>query len=395
MSGDIKREKDIGPNDPAYYAPRELRDRPTGAQPDTAPAQAAERRQRGTAEGSTSLPAGIPKRGDQSEIFTKAVAQALKEQMQSGPVEAPSVLRGMSGPRTVLMQAVRLTIAVAIAASIALLLVMAIPALQRPAGSIDTSSFASIWQSLKSSLLPAAQPKRVATLSVQEGRGLANEPLPLGIHVGDPPADASVTINGLPANARLTSGRRVSASEWRVPASEVSVVSVIPPEGFVGQMQLTAELRDGGGAALAGSSTRLSWAAPARAPAVPLAAPAAPVVAAAPVAAAPAPVPAAPRSEPMRNLDPGEVAALIRRGQDLLTGGDVQSARLLLQRAAEARDARAALLYGKTYDPAVLRQSGASDALADVVQARLWYQKAREWGEPEAQRQLDALALSR
>jgi hypothetical protein len=300
----------------------------------------------------------------------------------------------MSGPRTLLMQAVRLTIAVGIAASIALLLVMAIPALQRQAGqSIDTSSLVSIWQSLKSSVLPAAQPKRVATLSVQEGRGLANEPLPLGIHVGDPPTDASVTISGLPASARLTSGRRVSASEWRVPASEVSVVSVIPPDGYVGQMQLTAELRDGGGAALAGSSTRLFWAAPARAPAAPPAAPAAPAVASATTVAAP--VPAAPQSELVRNLDPKEVAALVRRGQDLLAGGDVQSARLLLQRAAEARDARAALLYGKTYDPVVLRQIGASGPLVDVAQARLWYQKAREWGEPEAQRQLDALASSR
>jgi hypothetical protein len=28
----------------------------------------------------------------------------------------------------------------------------------------------------------------------------------------------------------------------------------------------------------------------------------------------------------------------------------------------------------------------------DLVQARNWYQKAREWGSPEAQRLLDALA---
>lgn len=393
MSGDIKHEKNTGPDDPAYYAPRELRDRPAGAPPDAASAPGAERRPRPPAEGASSQTGSLPQRSDHSEIFTKAVAQVLKEQMQSGPVEAPSVLRGTSGSRGLLMQTARLVIAVAISASVALLLVMAIPTLQRPAdSSVDTPSLASIWQSLKSSLLPATQPKRVATLSVQEGRGLADEPLPLGIHVGDPPTDASVTIGGLPANARLTAGRRISASEWRVPASEVSVVSVIPPDGFVGQMQLTAELRDGGGAALAGSSTRLSWAAPARATAAP---PVAPAVAAAPPVAAPAPVSAAPQSESVRNLDPREVAALVRRGQDLLSGGDVQSARLLLQRAAEARDARAALLYGKTYDPAVLRQIGASGPLADVAQARLWYQKAREWGEPEAQRQLDALASSR
>jgi TPR repeat protein len=93
-------------------------------------------------------------------------------------------------------------------------------------------------------------------------------------------------------------------------------------------------------------------------------------------------------------LDPREIQAFVRRGQDLLSSGDVLSARLLLQRGAEARDGRAALLLGTTYDPASLKQLGAS-GLADIAQARSWYQKAREWGEPGAQRQLEALAVSR
>jgi TPR repeat protein len=114
------------------------------------------------------------------------------------------------------------------------------------------------------------------------------------------------------------------------------------------------------------------------------------------MAAAAPPMPAVrQQAEVVRSLDPKEIAALIKRGQDLLAAGDVQSARLLLMRGAEARDARAALLLGTTYDPARLRQMGADGPLADVAQARLWYQRAKEWGEPDAQRQLDALALSR
>ena len=105
-------------------------------------------------------------------------------------------------------------------------------------------------------------------------------------------------------------------------------------------------------------------------------------------------MPAPPQAEIVRSLDAREVAALIKRGQDLLAGGDVQSARLLLMRGAEARDARSALLVGTTYDPAMLRQLGA-DGLADAAQARIWYQRAKEWGEPDAQRKLEALALSR
>ncbi|MEH2522612.1 MULTISPECIES: hypothetical protein [unclassified Bradyrhizobium] len=406
---DAKHEGYVGPNDPAYYAPRELRERGTSEQPGTMPIQTEEWRPRLSTEGPPLQSFGKPPRR-QDEMFTKAVAQAMQEAREMAPVEAPSVLRDLSGRRAVLQQVIRFSIAVAIAASIATLLVMAIPASQRPAGQ-DTASLAAAWQSVKSSVTQAPQqsppPKRTATLAVQDGSGLANDPVPLGIHVGAPPPGAFVSINGLTAGARLTSGKRVGP-EWRVPATEISGVSVIPPEGFTGQMLVTAELRDGDGVALTATSTRLTWAAAPRAAvpppvaaAPPVAAPA--VVAAPPVAAAPpvtvaAAAPSAmpsPQAEVVRSLDPREVATLIKRGQDLLTSGDVQSARLLLMRGAEARDARAALLVGTTYDPALLRQIGADGPMADAAQARIWYQRAKEWGEPDAQRKLEALALSR
>ena len=378
------------PNDPAYYAPRELRERGTSGQPDEVLKQAAEWRPRLTTEEPPLQPLARPQPRESSEVFTKAVAQALQEQMQPTLVEAQSVLRDNSGRRALFNVVIRFSIAVAIAAGVASIFVMAIPASQRPAN--DPSSISAIWQSVKSSVLPAPQQKRAATLSAQERSGRANDPLPLGIQVGAPFPGAIVAINGLPAGARLTSGQRI-ANEWHVPASEVSGVSVIPPNGFVGQMQLAAELRDTDGAALVASSTRLSWtAAVSAAPPPPAAAPPA-AVAAAPVAPAAAPPP--PQAEIVRNLDPKEISGLVKRGQDLLASGDILSARLLLLRGAEARDARSALLLGTTYDPALLRQLGANGPLADVAQARNWYQKAREWGEPDAQRQLEVLAAPR
>ena len=411
---DAKHEGYLGPNDPEYYAPRELRERPTSEQPSPTLMQQNDGwRPRMPTEGPPLQPFSKPPRRQDSEMFTKAVAQAMQEARDMAPVEAPSVLRDLSGRRALLQQVIRFSIAVAIAASIATLLVMAIPSSQRPAGQ-DNASLVAAWQSVKSSVTPAPQPasppKRTPTLAVQDGSGFTNDPVPLGIHVGAPPPDAFVSISGLTAGARLTSGKRVGGSEWRVPATEISGVSVIPPEGFTGQMLVTAELRDGAGVALTGTSTRLTWQATPS-----LAAVAAPRVAAAPPAAVPAPVvvpppvvvappvavataaPSAmpvPQAEVVRSLDPREVAALIKRGQDLLASGDVQSARLLLMRGAEARDARAALLVGTTYDPALLRQIGA-DGLADIAQARTWYQRAKEWGEPDAQRKLEALALSR
>jgi hypothetical protein len=439
---DAKHEGYLGPNDPEYYAPRELRERTTGEQPSPKLTQNDGWRPRMPTEGPTLQPIGKPPRRQDSEMFTKAVAQAMQEARDMAPVEAPSVLRDLSGRRALFQQVIRFSIAVAIAASIATLLVMAIPSSQRPAG--QDASLSAAWQSVKSSVTPAPQPpappqKRTATLAVQDGSGLANDPVPLGIHVGAPPPGAFVSINGLTAGARLTSGKRIGPSEWRVSATEISGVSVIPPEGFTGQMLVTAELRDGDGVALTGTSTRLTWA-----PAPSLAAVAPPRVAVAPppmsapppvvvppriavapppmsaappvalpqpvvvpppvamaappvamAAAGPSPMPAPPQADVVRSLDPREIAALIKRGQDLLAGGDVQSARLLLMRGAEARDARAALLVGTTYDPALLRQIGADGPMADVAQARMWYQRAKEWGEPGAQRKLEALALSR
>jgi hypothetical protein len=420
---DAKHEKQLGPNDPEYYAPRELRDRLSGEKPSPTLAPNDGWRPRSTTgsttEGPPLQPLSKPARRQDSEIFTKAVAQAMQEARDMAPVEAPSVLRDLSGRRALFQQIIRFSIAVAIAATIATLLVMAIPSSQRSPGQ-DSASLTAAWQSVKSSVVPATQPaaappRRTATLAVQDGSGFTNDPVPLGIHVGAPPPDAFVSISGLTAGSRLTSGRRIGSSEWRVSATEISGVSVIPPEGFTGQMLVTAELRDATGAALTGSSTRLTWqAAPNATPSLATVAPRAvtpapaavappvvvppPVAAAPPVAvatAAPAAIPAQPQSEAVRSLDPREVAALIRRGQDLLASGDVQSARLLLMRGAEARDARAALLVGTTYDPALLRQIGADGPLADPAQARIWYQRAKEWGEPDAQRKLEALALSR
>ena len=94
-------------------------------------------------------------------------------------------------------------------------------------------------------------------------------------------------------------------------------------------------------------------------------------------------------------LSANEAASLVRRAQELLASGDLQVARAFLTRAAEAHDARAALLLAKTFDPIVSKQSGVPDVGPDLAQARNWYQRARELGSPEAQRQLDALASYR
>jgi hypothetical protein len=198
----------------------------------------------------------------------------------------------------------------------------------------------------------------------------------------------------------------VSATEWRVPAQDISDAVITPPTDFVGEITLIAELRGVDQAPLVTTDVRLTWTAPVSAvmaTAAPVGAavaavspaqeqPAQPQVVASPPPAAAEVAPPPARVDLTQDLSPNEIAGFVRRAQELLANGDLQAARAQLMRAASARDARAALLLAKTFDPMGLRQYSTADPAPDVAQARNWYQRAKEWGAPEAQRQLDALA---
>ena len=96
-----------------------------------------------------------------------------------------------------------------------------------------------------------------------------------------------------------------------------------------------------------------------------------------------------------RTLDQDEIAILYRRSQDLITQGDIAGGRLLLTRAAEAGDARAALALGATYDVAVLGKLAVLGVMADAAKAKAWYAKAAELGSGEAVKRLEVLAHGR
>jgi hypothetical protein len=365
-----------------------------------------------------------------SDAFADAVARMLREQIESG--DAPSMLQ----KRSSIGFAVKLGAAVACAALVALAFVVLLSPSQ-DASDDHLGSVLRTFQTAKPSA-PSQPQQRVSTLMVRNHSGFVNEPLELGVSVEAPDPNATVTIKGMLPGARLTAGVPLSFTEWRVPAGEVSTAMVIPPADFAGELNLSAELRNADGAAQVTSFLRLAWKAaapatalatsvpsPAPAPVAPQAPPpqpapppvvqqqpppmqqqpapqqslpqpqqtiaALPPTNAAPVAATPSP----PRADTARELSPNEIAGLIRRAQEMLANGDVKAARLLLLRAAEAHDARAALYLAKTFDPIASRQLISPEPGPDLNQARMWYQRAREWGSPEAQRQLDALASYR
>jgi hypothetical protein len=117
-------------------------------------------------------------------------------------------------------------------------------------------------------------------------------------------------------------------------------------------------------------------------------------VAALPDAASPVarPVAAAPvAAPPARRLDADELATLMNRAKGLLAAGDIPPARLLLERAADAQEPSAALLLARTYDPEVLGTQDIRNITPDPVMARLWYQKAAQFGSTDAERRLTQL----
>jgi hypothetical protein len=94
----------------------------------------------------------------------------------------------------------------------------------------------------------------------------------------------------------------------------------------------------------------------------------------------------------VRQLNLEQIALLCKRGEELFAVGDIAAARLPLRRAAEAGDARSALMLARTYDPVLLEKLGTYGLAPDVALARLWYQRANELGAAEASDRLHMLA---
>ncbi len=126
---------------------------------------------------------------------------------------------------------------------------------------------------------------------------------------------------------------------------------------------------------------------PAAVPSQPIAMPSQPPATPSAPPAAPAPT----NNASVPHIDNAEVAAMIKRGKDMLMSGDIISARLLLRRAADVGSADAALALGATFDPVVIRRLGVIGMTPDIAQARQWYQRAADLGSAAATGQLAKL----
>jgi len=107
-----------------------------------------------------------------------------------------------------------------------------------------------------------------------------------------------------------------------------------------------------------------------------------------PTVPGPKPPQAAPNETVSREptkLSAPEIDALVARGDALISVADVVSARLFYERAAEAGDGPAALRLGETYDPQFLAWARLGRVRGDPAMAVHWYKRAHELGVSAAE----------
>ena len=98
----------------------------------------------------------------------------------------------------------------------------------------------------------------------------------------------------------------------------------------------------------------------------------------APATSAAISAPAKPDSPvPETKLSDADRALFAQRGSELLAVGDIASARLFFERAANAGDARSALGMAMSFDPVELAKAGVRGVKGDQAKADYWYQRAR------------------
>jgi hypothetical protein len=102
------------------------------------------------------------------------------------------------------------------------------------------------------------------------------------------------------------------------------------------------------------------------------------------------PVPS-PKQIEHRALRPEEIRLLIEQGEKFMAAGDIVTARMIFERAAQSEDATAALALGAAYDPLVLSKLGVLGTESSLEKARVWYAKAQTLGSTQAIARLKAL----
>jgi hypothetical protein len=213
--------------------------------------------------------------------------------------------------------------------------------------------------------------------------------IPLGVQIDGQTVGLALEISGLPSGATMSKGRPIPGGGWRILAADLRKAMIYLPAGFSGQIDLAVKLRLFDDTVVDRGSLHFEWL-----QTDPIES--ASTTAASESAANKALATAAPTVQnattAQRDREPTEL--LIGRSEKLISEGYVEAARLLLQPAAEAQDARAALALGASYDPTMLAKLQVRGVASDVSVAIDWYKKAQDFGSPEARQRLKSLTTA-
>jgi len=224
---------------------------------------------------------------------------------------------------------------------------------------------------------PSSRPATKPSITIPDITAGPGERVRLTVNVEGSAADAfRVRVQGLPKGTRLTQGRFVPPDNWIVAGADLDTTEIVNESAALGRFELRGELQALDGKAWARTNSTLIVAAqtPPRPDAGMNAPGAAPMMA-------------------LGDVDEQAQQKFVAQGLRQLVSGNVNSARLLFQRAAEAGNAQAALLLGDTFDEVRLAQLGVYGVLADRDKANYWYGRADELGAPEAKERLSEVNL--
>ena len=257
-------------------------------------------------------------------------------------------------------------------------------------------------------------------------------PLTIGIRSQLPLEKTLVAIAGVPEGARLSSGIDVGGGSWLVPPKRLNGLTISLPEGAPRDIRLEAQLLDSNARTPVSPkgtfAVRLVSSPGATAPAVadaaqpqpafapkqppqsgsaqavdtqtfslPPAAPARTANAQTPgdasfstetvVTSPPQRAPAVPQTSPFgqqnaarRACPRPEVEDLIREGNKHMREGDILEARQFYQKAVNFGDPEAALAMGRSYDPIYFARIEKKNAEPDAAKAFDWYKRAMDAG---------------
>jgi hypothetical protein len=206
-------------------------------------------------------------------------------------------------------------------------------------------------------------------------KGVAGRPIPLKIDVPQGIGEniRFVMVRGLPDKVTLSSGFRVKQS-WLVAINEVNGVQLVSPEDYKGDFTLEFFFVKDGQERPASSAMRVQIAPPG----------------ASEQATVEEPLPTQPVSPQSSGgpavLPPAQEADMLQKGQDYLGRGDVASARMLFEELSAHGSAKGALAMARSYDPNALKEIWIVGTLQpDAEKAKLWYQRASDLGDSDAQ----------